>query len=630
MLSLSDLLDHFKLDAEIGPNFTSHVSYRPNRARGLRKERHETRWLRTKRIGGGMFGAVWLEEHGEDNMKEQRAVKVINKARMQDFRIDYERGIVALAEFSKSQHWQEDVFVAFFGWFDDPDNVYLAMEYLALGDLSQYIFTAISEEETKQIASDLLQGLKIMHAEGFTHRDLKPQNVFVVQKPPVSPTWWVKIGDFGIAKRVKNAQTALRTGIGTPHYQAPEILYLDEYAESSSYNSLVDIWSLGCVLYKIITQEVPFPSASITMRFCNGERPFDVTSLSKKVSPHGTTFIAGLLKPLPQERPTATDALRSPWLQSMEKPLDAAIQVAHRSEKKLLMESKPGTLANRSGDSEDSEEQSIRRFFSASFLQAAREEDIELLKILMHKVDVNVKDPQGFTALHLCAQKGNLEAMQLLIELGAGLEAFDAHGQTPLYYSMLNDYEEATRYLIRKGANVNTQPTPVRLRLVRTVRELAEEKREDEKGEEEPGEGSDLHGRSERSMDELEPPSMPKIKDLAKKVSSSDLSNSSHSISSRDLDISVHSNGKEHRQTESCDLEKDPGPYSTPATLEATQSNQRHYCRAEGCSHTKGFARVPDLKRHQKIHRGDTPIWYCGCCKNVATTGTKAHLGSTI
>lgn len=152
----------------------------------------------------------------------------------------------------------------------------------------------------------------------------------------------MKIGDFGIAKRVKNAQTALRTEIGTPHYQAPEILgYLDEYAESSSYNSLVDIWSLGCVLYKIITQEVPFPSASITMRFCNGKRPFDVTSLSKKVSPLGTTFIAGLLIPLPQERPTAADALRSPWLQSMEKPSDAAIQVTHRSEKKLSMESKP-------------------------------------------------------------------------------------------------------------------------------------------------------------------------------------------------------------------------------------------------------------------------------------------------
>lgn len=49
------------------------------------------------------------------------------------------------------------------------------MEYLALGDLSQYIITAISEEETKQIANDLLQELKIMHAEGFTHRDLKPQ-----------------------------------------------------------------------------------------------------------------------------------------------------------------------------------------------------------------------------------------------------------------------------------------------------------------------------------------------------------------------------------------------------------------------------------------------------------------------
>lgn len=50
-----------------------------------------------------MFSDVWLEEHGEDHMKEQRAVKIINKTRMRDFRIDYEREIAALAEFSKSQ-----------------------------------------------------------------------------------------------------------------------------------------------------------------------------------------------------------------------------------------------------------------------------------------------------------------------------------------------------------------------------------------------------------------------------------------------------------------------------------------------------------------------------------------------
>ncbi|MCJ1267630.1 hypothetical protein MMC22_007516 [Lobaria immixta] len=134
----------------------------------------------------------------------------------------------------------------------------------------------------------------------------------------------------------------------------------------------------------------------------------------------------------------------------------------------------------------------------------------------------------------------------------------------------------------------------------------------------------DLHGTSERSMDELELPSMPKTEDFAKKVSSSDLSNSSHSTSSRDLDTSVHSNGKEHRQTESCDLEEDFVPHPTPAMSGATQINQRHYCRVEGCSHTKGFARVNDLKRHQKKHNGDTPLWYCGCCKNVGDDSSEA------
>lgn len=135
-----------------------------------------------------------------------------------------------------------------------------------------------------------------------------------------------------------------------------------------------------------------------------------------------------------------------------------------------------------------------------------------------------------------------------------------------------------------------------------------------------------FHGMSGQLTDELELPSMPKTKDLAKEVSSSDFANSSYSsydISGSDLDTSIHSNDKERRETESCDLEKDSGPYPAPAMKEATQINQRHYCRAEGCSHTKGFARVNDLKRHQKNHNSDTPLWYCGCCKNMSNDGYK-------
>ena len=73
------------------------------------------------------------------------------------------------------QYRAEGIFVEFYGWFDSPDSVFLAMEYLPLGDLAKCAPHILIENEVKQIAAQILQGLKIMHAEGFAHRDLKPQ-----------------------------------------------------------------------------------------------------------------------------------------------------------------------------------------------------------------------------------------------------------------------------------------------------------------------------------------------------------------------------------------------------------------------------------------------------------------------
>lgn len=57
----------------------------------------------------------------------------------------------------------------------DSDNVFVAMEYLRYGDLSNYTSTELLEMEIKEIADNVLRGLKVMHEKGFTHRDIKPQ-----------------------------------------------------------------------------------------------------------------------------------------------------------------------------------------------------------------------------------------------------------------------------------------------------------------------------------------------------------------------------------------------------------------------------------------------------------------------
>lgn len=211
------------------------------------------------------------------------------------------------------------MFVDFFGWFRNDDAMFLAMEYMVLGDLEQnlqeienspeHLGSALAEEETQDITRQILEGLNIMHAEGFAHRDLKPQNVFVVQK---QPQWWVKLGDFGLSKQ-QTDQTVLRTQAGTQQYMAPELYHYvpDLDMETSEYTSAIDLWALGCIIHRIIVGAVPFPSLLSLRNYCRD--PAKVP-LNIPTSMEGArNFIIEVLQPNPGNRPLASVALSSSW-----------------------------------------------------------------------------------------------------------------------------------------------------------------------------------------------------------------------------------------------------------------------------------------------------------------------------
>ena len=308
---LSDL-DHYKIEA-ISPSEGSdvlHYEYISDATRGWRNKRVELRWTRQRSIGCGSYGDVWLETQTDDP-GAMRAVKAVNKKRMVEISIDYTREMKALAEFSKPKYRQMGVFVDFLGWWENCDVVYLAMEYLPLGDLENYMKDQLEEKSIKEITIQTLQGLAIMHAEGFAHRDLKPANIFVVQK---SPSWWVKIGDFGISKKVNGDHTAFRTLNGTQDYMAPEFFdYVEECEEeTSNYTNAIDIWALGCIVYKLCSHTVPFPSnpnLRPLKRFSNRADPFPDGPLLSRVSIFTISFIRTLLVPEPSKRLTAKAAL---------------------------------------------------------------------------------------------------------------------------------------------------------------------------------------------------------------------------------------------------------------------------------------------------------------------------------
>lgn len=68
----------------------------------------------------------------------------------------------------------EHCFVKSFGWYDDKNSIFIAMEYLPNGDLHKYLGSPLLESEGQHIVSQVLEGLCFMHQNGFIHRDLKP------------------------------------------------------------------------------------------------------------------------------------------------------------------------------------------------------------------------------------------------------------------------------------------------------------------------------------------------------------------------------------------------------------------------------------------------------------------------
>ncbi|PVH77904.1 kinase-like protein [Cadophora sp. DSE1049] len=268
-------------------------------------------WNVERLLGKGGFGEVRLETRDE----EKRAVKRIWETGM-TFKVAYERELKALLEFSKPKYKESAVFVGFLGWFQDPESVYLAMEYVPLGDLEDNVVKMggkIGEGEVKEIAVQILEGLKIMHLESFVHRDLKPKscsltiirNVLVCRG---SPEWWVKLADFGLSKR-RTEDTAFRTQTGTQAYMAPEILnYIPGHSE---YTYAVDIWALGCILYRLTTGTVPFPPGLSLTSFCVDESKFPQKALH--ISDSGKEFIRKLIVAHPSKRLTSEEALDHEW-----------------------------------------------------------------------------------------------------------------------------------------------------------------------------------------------------------------------------------------------------------------------------------------------------------------------------
>lgn len=205
-------------------------------------------------------------------------------------------------------------FVKLIEWISSPSHVYVVMELIKGGQpIDRFNLKwggRYPEEDVKAVARQLLRAVEYLHDIGVCHRDLKLENLMFKRKSSLSG---LKIIDFGLSREEQpnKGQTEMRTLCGTLDYLAPELV-----TSNKSYNNKVDIWSIGVIIYTLMSGGMPFYDKRDS-RVVELIRRGVVTFPSRQwcgVSVEAKQFIRELLCYDPEERPTAAKALQHPWL----------------------------------------------------------------------------------------------------------------------------------------------------------------------------------------------------------------------------------------------------------------------------------------------------------------------------
>ena len=288
-------------------------------ANPLLPQNFSRKYIINKLIGKGACGEVfevWLKEG-----VGQFACKIISKSRLSLSCVSVNSlSRDAMSEAKILQQLNHPCIIAVEDVIDSPRNLYIVLEYAAGGELFERLSQKgqLPEPLAKLYFYQMLCAVNYLHENGITHRDLKPENILLMTKS--EPTL-IKITDFGMSRLVEE-QSLMRTLAGTPSYLAPEIIERLQSQASPGYTKLVDMWSLGVILYVCLVAYPPFSNARadtpqhinqqiLTANFnFNHDRWKTVSHLAKQL-------ITFLLKLNAVERLTPNQTLQHEWLQDV-------------------------------------------------------------------------------------------------------------------------------------------------------------------------------------------------------------------------------------------------------------------------------------------------------------------------
>ena len=227
-------------------------------------------WKIVKDLGGGTYGRVYEIERTISGIQEKAALKIVSRPKNKDemesyYNEGYSKADLIASYESEIQNYVQEyklmkelqgesniVSCDDFTMVPHEDgiggDIFIRMELLT--SLQQILRErSLSEQEIIKLGKDISHALVLCESKNIIHRDIKPANIMVSQFGNY------KLGDFGVSKIMDHATFA--TSMGTPEYQAPEVVHMERYGQAA------DIYSLGITLYWLLNnRRMPFIDAN--------------------------------------------------------------------------------------------------------------------------------------------------------------------------------------------------------------------------------------------------------------------------------------------------------------------------------------------------------------------------------
>ena len=257
-------------------------------------------------LGEGIFGSVKLGV--EKKTKERVAIKIIKKKKAKPSDMELVRTEIDIMKLCHHPN-----VVHLLDHFENADYIFIVMEYIRGGRLTDYMKEKkfhFSEKRAAEIIYEIAIGVKYLHKYGIIHRDLKPDNIMLTES---NDKGHIKIMDFGLSK-ILGKKEKTSDGFGTLTFVSPEVLI------RKPYNKEIDIWSIGVILYLILSGDLPFDDEEddeekIAKSIVFNEVEFPSKKFGNK-SKEVIELIKRCLTKEPKDRIKIDEIIKSDWIQS--------------------------------------------------------------------------------------------------------------------------------------------------------------------------------------------------------------------------------------------------------------------------------------------------------------------------